>query len=567
MKSFLKYLLLTVLLSAISAGVIIANFQDCFPFVGLKMLWLIIPMTGIFMMMVVLNDALLVPQLLMKKRYVAYCASLILVSCATNLIGLLLEYSTRTHYDLPLRIQDYTSPWIIVDSLSNCVLLSMILLCLGIWQLYRKMNSETREESELTERLNQYMETVKGRLNPHQMLEKLNDITACLKTSADEASAKIRELCTSLRVQLYELPAPPQAIAKDTRSENLSRASVLLEDRKYKLVRHVLLIIAFLAISFGSFFEAPDRPSFTLDSFLATLFLFVVLSFLAYINILWLYPKFKVKGNIRKYVSSIILFLLLIMVPMIVVQALTYKQNVYLSGMPGIIVFLTTTSSLLTLMLFVGGISSGLILQDWIRTQRRMVLLRAETVKQEYAYLRKQINPHFLFNVLNNIGIIAYDDPEMSYELMEHLKSLLTYQFEDMRREYTSVGDEIDFLNDYLSLEESRIDGFSYRIERDSCAGNPKIPTLLFITFVENAVKYSPRPGGFVALRFRITDSRLLFECENMIDQERETNATHGGLGLTNIRRRLQLLYKNDYRLDYGKRGNEFIVKLEIPLI
>ena len=106
------------------------------------------------------------------------------------------------------------------------------------------------------------------------------------------------------------------------------------------------------------------------------------------------------------------------------VQIMTYEPNVYDKNLPLVIEIISALGSIITLLLYIGGISAILLLQDWVRTQQRVVLLQAETARQEYAYLRKQINPHFLFNVLNNIGIIAYDDADLSVSLMNSLKTV-----------------------------------------------------------------------------------------------------------------------------------------------
>lgn len=566
-NSKIRYLLLTTVFCFLSSGAVIAAFMDSYKDIGYNILWMILPMTVLFMSAVIVNDFVLVPRLLLKKRYGWYCSSVLGVAYAVSILGLVTEYGTRSIQGLPMRISNYASLWILADSLSNCTLLFLIMLSLGIFQLYKKMDIEVKAESEIMKQLDKYMETVNDRLNPDYIIEKLDSVAVALRNTPEVAEVKIRELCAYLRVQLYELPKPPAISPSATISIDHTRLSYFLVDKQFQIWRNILLLMALAIVSFGTFFYAPDKPEFTEDNLVSALFLFFILTFLAYINILWLYPRFKVRGNIRKYVWSVVIFILLLTLPLIIVQILTYEPNVYTNQLPLTLSVISTIGSLLTLLLFVGGTSAMLLLQDWIRTQQRMVLLHAETARQEYEYLRKQINPHFLFNILNNIGIIAYDEPAFSLSLLEDLKSLLIFQFKDMKRDFTTISDELNFLRSYLTLEQSRRDKFTFLIDCAGCNADLKMPTLLFIPFVENAVKYSPRAESNVEVVFRQIDDRLIFECANTFAPDEISNQKYGGIGLVNTRRRLDLLYGNNYRLRCDKNRNDYKVDLEIPLV
>lgn len=125
-----------------------------------------------------------------------------------------------------------------------------------------------------------------------------------------------------------------------------------------------------------------------------------------------------------------------------------------------------------------------------------MVLLNAESLRQEYAYLRKQINPHFLFNVLNNASILAFEDSEDAIRMFESLKHMLEYQFAETGKTDMTLEREMDFLDTYLSLEASRIDSLEYELSAQGDIKDVMIPTMIYITFVENAVKYSTMISG-----------------------------------------------------------------------
>ncbi|MCM1518819.1 MAG: histidine kinase [Pseudoflavonifractor sp.] len=562
-----KYLLLTVAFMFLSSGVLVAGFLDVYDSVGYSIFWLLLPMTLLFISAVVVNDRILIPRLLLNNRYVYYCIGVFSMVYALSFISLCLEYATRRCLDLPMRISDYSSPWILADILGNSLLLAMILLGLGLLHLFNRWKAEADEEKALSERLVSYINTVNDRLNFSVILDKLRGISEKVHDSPEETANRIRRLSNYLREQLYELPEPPVVGAAEPRVTGYSRLTDCLVSRRYRPVRHILFLAVLAIISCGVFFNAPDSPEFTLDRFVGMLSMFGVLAFIAYVNILWLYPRFMKRGSMKRYPISVAILLLAIVVPMIVVQILTYEPNVYSKPVPVVIAVISTVGSVLTLFLFVGGISSVLMLQNWVQTSHRMTLLRAESVRQEYAWLRKQINPHFLFNVLNNIGICAYDDPDLTATLLTDLQHLLKYQLLDLRREYTTLKVECAFISSYFALECTRRNKFDYRLVCDG-PDNIRIPTLLFIPFVENAVKYSSSSACLpdVEVRFRSADGRLTFECRNHYNPSKIKDVKQGGLGLENTLKRLKYLYDDNFYYNYLDVDGTYSVKLIIPL-
>lgn len=568
MRTVFKYLLLIIVFMFLSSGVLVAGFLDVYDSVGYSVFWLLLPMTLIFIAAVVVNDRILVPKLLLRNRYGSHCAGVFGVVYLLSLVTLGLEYATRCWCGLPMRISDYSSPWILADMLGNSLLLAMILFGLGMLQLFNRWKDEVKEEKSLADTLESYISTVNKRLNLSVIFDKLGHVAGAIHHSPDATAMRIRELSDYLREQLYELPPPPAIDAIDDRAESHSRIAVWLVSKRYRPVRHVVFLLILTIISCGVLFNAPDTPEFTFDRFLGVLSLFGILVFIAYVNILWLYPRYLKRGNVKRYAISVSLLLLAIVAPMIVLQILTYEPNVYSKPLPVLIAIISTVSSVLTLFLFIGGISSVLMLQNWMRTNHRMALLKAETVRQEYVWLRKQINPHFLFNVLNNIGICAYDDPDMTAKLLTELQRLLKYQLLDLRKETTTLNDECAFISSYFALECSRRDKFDYILECDAPCGIITIPTLLFIPFVENAVKYSYSALGLpeVEVRFAKMHDWLTFECRNRYNPDKIRLIKHGGLGLDNTIRRLRYLYDDNFEYKVRDENDTYTVSLKIPL-
>lgn len=564
----LKYLLLTIAFMFLSSGVLVAGFLDVYDSVGYSIFWLLLPMTLLFLSAAVANDKILIPRLLLNNRYVYYCIGVFGVVYALSFIELCLEYATRRCLDMPMRISDYTSHWILADVLGNSLLLAMILLGLGLLHLFNRWKTEANEENALSLRLESYIDIVNKRLNFSIILEKLRGISEKVYVSPEDTSNAIRQLSNYLREQLYELPDPPVVGSMGSTLAGNSRISDWLVLKRYRPVRHFIFLAILAIISCGAFFNTPDSPEFSFDRFLGVLSMFGLLVFIAYVNILWLYPRFMKRGNLKRYAISVAILLFVIIAPLIVLQILTYEPNVYSKSLPVVIAIISTVGSVLTLFLFIGGISSVLMLRNWIQTKHRTTLLKAETVRQEYAWLRKQINPHFLFNVLNNIGICAYDDPDMTARLLNNLHDLLEYQLLDLSRESTTLKDECTFIRSFFALECTRRNKFDYSLECDG-ADNIRIPTLLFIPFVENAVKFSSPSSDLtdVEVRFISVNDRLIFECRNQYVSSKIKSIKSGGLGVDNTLKRLKYLYGDSFDYDCLDDDATYLVKLTIPLI
>ncbi len=567
-RSAVRYLLLTLAFVFISSGALVAGFLDTYDAVGFGIFWLLLPMTAIFIAAVVVNDRILIPFLLLKRRLGGYCAALFAMVYTLTLISIGMEYLSRRLLDLPMRISDYSSPWILADASGNSMLLALILLGLAMLHLFRRWRHEVAAERELSDRLQSYIATVRERLNPVLIFQKLEEIRIASQASTDEIVGMIRQLSDYLRGQLYELPAPPSAACRQPYEAADSRLATLLVARRFRAGRHIIFLAILMYISCGALFIAPDKPEFSVNALMGVLAMFGILATISYANILWLYPRFMKRGNMSRYAMAIGVMLVVLLVPITIMQILTYEPNVYTKPLPMTVVIISTIGSLMTLFLFIGGTSALLLLQNWICTQRRLSMQHAETIRQEYAYLRKQINPHFLFNVLNNIGITVYDAPDYARSLISDLIQLLRYQLGEMGRESTTLSREVSFIRSYFALEATRRESFEYLIDIDSADMDARIPTLLFIPFIENAVKYSGADDGVpeVEVRFSSANSRLTFTCANPYASGNRGARRSSGIGLANTRRRLDLLYDDAYSLHCGHDGNIYCVKLEIPI-
>jgi len=188
-------------------------------------------------------------------------------------------------------------------------------------------------------------------------------------------------------------------------------------------------------------------------------------------------------------------------------------------------------------------------------------------LQNELTLLKNQISPHFLFNTLNNANILIETDPQRASSMVLNLSDLLRYQIYDCSEESVLLNSDIDFLQNFLKLEQSKRDDFEFTLQKEGCSPTLFIPPLLFIPFVENAVKHSVYDGKTnIDIQFKMQEDELIFICINTKLKENLPPSKHSGIGLSNIRRRLELLFEKKYNLRIEDRGSVFFVELKLSL-
>jgi LytS/YehU family sensor histidine kinase len=194
--------------------------------------------------------------------------------------------------------------------------------------------------------------------------------------------------------------------------------------------------------------------------------------------------------------------------------------------------------------------------------------LEKQAVENELYYLRSQINPHFLFNTLNNIHTLVYKQAPTAPDAVMQLASLMRYMIYESNAHTVPVTKEMEYLRDYVSLQQLRYRlGPVVDLEIATDKDSYHIAPLLFIHLLENAYKHSParlNPGD-VTVRVEVKNDTLTFSVQNPVG----SNPTHaldepGGIGLPNVRKRLALLYPGQHSLDIHNTGERFAVILKI---
>jgi LytS/YehU family sensor histidine kinase len=187
-------------------------------------------------------------------------------------------------------------------------------------------------------------------------------------------------------------------------------------------------------------------------------------------------------------------------------------------------------------------------------------------MRAELEQLQNQINPHFLFNMLNNILVLISVNTEEAVVILRKMSDMLKYQFRAGTKREVCLRDDIRFLSDFLNLENIRRDRFEFAVAVENNADGTSVPPLLFIPFVENAVKHSADTAAmsYVRLHFSAEGGTLLFTCLNSKPLKPRKKSTFSGIGLANIKRRLELLYGENYSLHISEDETSYRVQLKI---
>ena len=342
----------------------------------------------------------------------------------------------------------------------------------------------------------------------------------------------------------------------------------LTEDR-FRLSRHMLFLTFFFLLLYSARFWHWYSGIY---QYYILFFVYIMLITMVYINIYVLVPRFFFRA---RYITYLILLVLMGVIGLnligygfktlfsdfriVNIKTEGEKGSIYEGVLMCVPIILTTTTVKL--------------LQKWIHDNKRIMELSNLTLQMELNELRNQINPHFLFNMLNNVKALTRTDPEKASTVIVKFSEFLRYQLYENSEEKTLLTSEIDFLSNFLTLEKIRRENFSFDIESDTENKASKsifIPPNLFTTFVENAVKHSADISGkdsYIKIIIKVENKELFFTCMNSRDPNFIiSNEKYSGLGLANIKRRLELLYGSTFDLKIASGEKEYTVNLKIPV-
>jgi sensor histidine kinase YesM len=309
-----------------------------------------------------------------------------------------------------------------------------------------------------------------------------------------------------------------------------------------------------------------------------------ILGLIFYINYLWLIPRFYFRKNKLPYFA---LAILVIVVSYYLNESLGHVFHDPKKDKPNTEAFHKPMEEraiprppfrelqvyyFLLMGILITGFSIGLkMIEMYSVTEKRQKELEREKLNSELAFLKNQVSPHFFFNTLNNIYSLVEINTEDAQAAILKLSKLMRYLLYESEHGETLLKNETEFMKNYMDLMQLRVSKkVNVNIELPRENTDLKIPPLLFIPFIENAFKYgiSYRDKSYIKVVMNTDDEKISFKCVNSIvaDKKEKHGENHSGIGLENVKKRLQLLFPGKHVLNINSTEEEFTVSLEIEL-
>ncbi|MCR5712637.1 MAG: histidine kinase, partial [Prevotella sp.] len=214
----------------------------------------------------------------------------------------------------------------------------------------------------------------------------------------------------------------------------------------------------------------------------------------------------------------------------------------------------------------------ALLVHHLVRTKeikRQLAEEKQKHTEAELEWLKNQLNPHFLFNTLNNISSLVQIDADQAQDSIAQLSDLLRYAMYETRHETVPLKGEVEFMQNYIDLMRLRCNERTEVLAQLSTFNAQlEVAPLLFISLIENAFKHGVSSGRDSRINITLTtdDHLLTFICENTNYPKDEQNRSGSGIGIENTKRRLELIYKDKYTWEQSLQDNIYHVKVTIQL-
>lgn len=339
---------------------------------------------------------------------------------------------------------------------------------------------------------------------------------------------------------------------------------------RYKL--HHLLFWALYSLmwyGFGQLFTPPEHRGLTRDTVLVNLVYLFTHSTASYISMYYLMPCYLFPKKHALFFTFLLLDILAFSALVALGFYLVFRNNP--EALAGVFQWASIIpATLFSVAATVGMLSAAKLMQVKRRAERKTSLLEKEKLETELNYLKAQINPHFLFNAINNIYFLINKDKDLAGDMLLKFSELLRYQLYDCNAPSIPVQTEILYLQNFIDLEKIR-KGEKVRVAfNNRLSNNFSIAPLLLIPFVENAFKYVSTTAvqdNFINITLDYLEPFFLFSIENGKLPDAEISGRRGGIGLENVQRRLSLIYGNRHTLHISQTPARFHVSLSIDVV
>lgn len=295
---------------------------------------------------------------------------------------------------------------------------------------------------------------------------------------------------------------------------------------------------------------------------------FVFTWVIAYLNYFYLQPRFLEKKNVWRYLAEFSIPFTLILGLRVVltrylVDGYAYREMYFYSSL----YIVQTVVVTLFIVVFIAMLRFAV---EWFELESRKREVENEKLTAELNFLKAQINPHFLFNTLNNLYYLVYTKSDNATEVIAKLSQMMRYMIYDSNHPKVKLSKEIEYMQNYVDLERLRLNNeIPVRFEISGPTDGVEIVPLIFITFLENAFKHgvsNNRPGSWVDIRIDLKGSTCIYTVENSkLDKSPNANGK-SGIGLQNVQRRLELSYPARHELVMRDLPDRYSVQLKIDL-
>ena len=281
-----------------------------------------------------------------------------------------------------------------------------------------------------------------------------------------------------------------------------------------------------------------------------------------YFNTYLLIPRLFYKRKYGQY-SAVVVFIFLLL---LVIHRLSFYA--FLSDRPyhlnGFVMF-----SILPCVFIIAVSTAFKMFSDQIENETRIKERETENLKTELSFLRSQVSPHFMFNVLNNMVALARKHSDQLEPSLIKLSSLLRYMLYETNEQSVALEKEVEYLQSYIDLQQQRFGkNVQLYVDLKEIDNNYFIEPMLLIPFVENAYKHGIGmvEDAEIKIVLKVKNGLLQFDVKNKFSEIGQTHDQTTGIGLNNVKRRLNLLYKDSHNLVINKNENWFLASLQINI-
>ncbi len=296
-----------------------------------------------------------------------------------------------------------------------------------------------------------------------------------------------------------------------------------------------------------------------------TIFLMMV----AYLNYLYIMPRYLIHKNGIRYsiefiVGAVVILIIYVYAKRWIVDGYTHQDRFYYSSRFAISSFVTATlvSAFVALLRF---------FSEWRDLEDQREILKNEKLTAELKFLKNQINPHFLFNTLNNLYALAYSQSPQTTEVISRLSQMMRYMVYDSNHEFVPLEKEIEYMRNYISLEKLRLNKeipIEFEVKGD--VSNKKIVPLLLIPFLENAFKHGvANNNNETWVKATLNGDRnhvSLTVSNSKLHLTGSAASSDHGIGLENVRKRLELNYPDKHTLNILDQDLKYTATLDLQL-